>query len=45
MQEPNLFQKEVCINRLANTYREVFECDVISAMNNMRANYSASELQ
>jgi len=40
-----LLRKEIYINRLARTYTKIFDCDDMAAINNMRANYSASELK
>ena len=37
--------KEIYINRLVKTYVQIFECDEMSAILNLRANYTSAELK
>ena len=38
-------RKEIMINRLVKNYKDIFYCDDMSAIKNLRYNYSAEELK
>ena len=41
----NFIKKEIYINRLARSYKEVFHCDDMVAIKNLRSNYTKDELK
>lgn len=38
-------QKEIYINRLVWNYKDIFQCDDMTAIKNLRQNYSVDELK
>ena len=38
-------KKEIYINRLVRNYKDIFQCDDMSAIKNLRYNYSVEELK
>lgn len=41
----SFIQKEILINRLVRNYKEAYHCDDMSAIMNLRSNYSKDELK
>jgi hypothetical protein len=41
----NFIKKEKYINRLVRNYKDIFPCDDMSAIKNLRHNYSVDELK
>jgi hypothetical protein len=41
----DIFKKEIYINKLVRTYKEVYECDDTTSINTLRKNYTKDELK